>query len=73
MYIPGLTALGDSAEFLIKDGEMVVAVKEERFSRVKHYSVFPFRAIQFCLDQTGIKLADVENTTAELAARSLIK
>lgn len=59
MYILGLTTLGDSAASLIKDGELVAAVEEERFSRVKHHSGFPYKAIQFCLDQAGITLADV--------------
>lgn len=59
MYILGLTTLGDSAASLIKDGELVAAVEEERFSRKKHHAGFPYRAIQFCLDQAGIELKDV--------------
>lgn len=59
MYILGLTTLGDSAAALIKDGELIAAVEEERFSRVKHHSGFPYKAIQFCLDQAGITLKDV--------------
>jgi carbamoyltransferase len=46
---------------LIKDGELVAAVEEERFSRVKHHAGFPFKSIQFCLDYAGIKLKDVEH------------
>ena len=61
MYILGLTTLGDSAASLIKDGELIAAVEEERFSRVKHHSGFPYRSIQFCLDQAGITLKDVEH------------
>ncbi|MFN0277444.1 MAG: carbamoyltransferase [Pyrinomonadaceae bacterium] len=61
MYILGLTTLGDSAAALIKDGELVASVEEERFSRVKHHSGFPYRAIQFCLDHAGITLKDVEH------------
>jgi len=61
MYILGLTTLGDSAASLIKDGELVAAVEEERFSRKKHHSGFPYKAIQFCLDQAGITLAEVEH------------
>jgi carbamoyltransferase len=61
MYILGLTTLGDSAAALIKDGELVAAVEEERFSRVKHHSGFPYKAIRFCLDQAGITLKDVEH------------
>ncbi|MEO8649962.1 MAG: carbamoyltransferase C-terminal domain-containing protein [Acidobacteriota bacterium] len=61
MYILGLTTLGDSAAALIKNGQLIAAVEEERFSRVKHHSGFPYRAIQFCLDQAGITLKDVEH------------
>lgn len=61
MYILGLTTLGDSAAALIKDGELIAAAEEERFSRRKHHSGFPYKAIQFCLDQAGITLADVEH------------
>ena len=59
MYIVGLTTLGDSAASLIKDGEIVAAAEEERFSRRKHHSGFPYNAMQFCLDQAGIGIADV--------------
>ncbi len=61
MYILGLTTLGDSAAALIKDGELIAAVEEERFSRVKHHSGFPYKSIEFCLDHAGIKLSDVEH------------
>ena len=61
MYILGLTTLGDSAAALIKDGQLVAAAEEERFSRKKHHSGFPFKAIQFCLDHAGIELKDVEH------------
>jgi len=61
MYILGLTTLGDSAATLIKDGEIVAAAEEERFSRKKHHSGFPYKAIEFCLDYAGIKLKDVEH------------
>ncbi len=61
MYILGLTTLGDSAASLIRDGEIVACVEEERFSRTKHHSGFPYHSIQFCLDQAGITLKDVEH------------
>src|SRR5712692_8141747 len=59
MYILGLTTLGDSAATLINNGEIVAAVEEERFSRVKHHSGFPYQSVQYCLDQAGITIADV--------------
>ncbi len=61
MYILGLTTLGDSAASLIKDGELVAAAEEERFSRKKHHSGFPYKAIQYCLDYAGITLKDVSH------------
>ncbi len=61
MYILGLTTLGDSAATLIKDGRIVAAAEEERFSRKKHHSGFPFKAVRFCLDHAGIELKDVEH------------
>ncbi len=59
MYILGLTTLGDSAASLIKDGELIAAAEEERFSRKKHHAGFPYKAIQYCLDYAGITLRDV--------------
>lgn len=59
MYILGLTTLGDSAATLIRDGEIVAAAEEERFSRKKHHSGFPYNAVQYCLEEAGIKIADV--------------
>ena len=61
MYILGLTTLGDSAASLIKDGEIVAAAEEERFSRRKHHSGFPYNAMQYCLDEAGITIADVSH------------
>ena len=61
MYILGLTTLGDSAASLLRDGELIAAAEEERFTRKKHYSGFPYNAVQFCLDHAGIKISDVEH------------
>ncbi|MGQ0543118.1 MAG: carbamoyltransferase family protein [Blastocatellia bacterium] len=61
MYILGLTTLGDSAATLIKDGELIAAAEEERFSRKKHHSGFPYKAIEFCLGHARISLKDVEH------------
>ena len=59
MYILGLTTLGDSAATLIQDGKIVAAAEEERFSRQKHHSGFPFNAMYYCLEEAGIKIADI--------------
>ena len=60
MYILGINAYhGDSSACLIKDGVVVCASEEERFRRIKHWAGFPSMAIQFCLDDAKISLADI--------------
>lgn len=59
MYILGLATMGESAAALMKDGVLVAAVEEERFTRVKHEGCFPLRAITSCLNRAGISLAEV--------------
>ncbi|NIF15573.1 carbamoyltransferase [Pantoea sp. Cy-639] len=59
-YILGLSAFyHDSAVTLIKDGQIVCALQEERFSRVKQDKGFPRHALRQCLAQAGISLGDV--------------
>ena len=61
MRILGLSAFyHDSAAALIEDGVVINAAQEERFTRKKHDEQFPENAIQFCLDDAGITLADVD-------------
>ena len=58
--ILGINAFhGDSAACLIRDGEIVAAAEEERFRRIKHWAGFPSEAIRYCLDEGGIRLAQV--------------
>ena len=59
-YILGISAYyHDSAAALLKDGDVVAAAQQERFTRKKHDERFPAEAIQYCLDEAGIKLADL--------------
>ena len=51
----------DSAAALVIDGEIVAAAQEERFTRKKHDHRMPVNAIQFCLDQAGITVADLDH------------
>ena len=61
MYILGISAFyHDSAAALIKDGELIAASMEERFSRKKHDNSFPQLAVEFCLDFAGITADDLE-------------
>ncbi len=50
----------DSAAALVRDGEIVAAAQEERFSRKKHDARFPEGAISSCLEQGGITLRDID-------------
>lgn len=60
MDILGISAFyHDAAAALVRDGEVVGAVQEERFTRVKHDPSFPVNAVRWCLDEGGIGLADV--------------
>src|SRR6476469_5857929 len=61
MRVLGISAFyHDSAAALIEDGKLVGAAQEERFTRKKHDSGFPQHAVQYCLDEAGIKLQDVD-------------
>ncbi|MBN1587819.1 MAG: carbamoyltransferase [Candidatus Omnitrophica bacterium] len=61
MYLLGISAFyHDSAACLLRDGELIAAAQEERFTRKKHDPGFPSNAIQSCLDQAGIALEHVE-------------
>ena len=51
----------DSAAAIVKDGVLVAAAEEERFSRVKHDSGFPQLAIEFVCEMAGVTIHDVDH------------
>src|SRR3989338_9034774 len=60
MYILGISCFyHDSAAALIKDGDIVSAVQEERFTRKKHDHSFPSNAVNYCLEDAGITIKDI--------------
>ncbi|HEY2543294.1 MAG TPA: carbamoyltransferase C-terminal domain-containing protein [Gaiellaceae bacterium] len=60
--ILGLNAYhGDAAAALVVDGELVAAVEEERFNRVKHVAGFPALAAEWCLAEGGIEPAELDH------------
>ena len=62
MNILGISAFyHDSAAAIIIDGEIIAAAQEERFTRKKHDSSYPFNAIEFVLKFSGLKLKDVDH------------
>src|SRR5881409_2362310 len=59
-YILGISAFyHDSAACLIRDGEILVAAQEERFTRKKHDARFPRHAVRYCLREGGVSLKDL--------------
>ena len=50
----------DAAAVLLRDGQLLAAAEEERFSRIKHDFAFPKAAIQFCLETGGIRGSDLD-------------
>jgi carbamoyltransferase len=55
MWILGISAFyHDSAAALLRDGEVVSAAQEERFTRKKHDSSFPAHAVRYCLESAGV-------------------
>lgn len=62
MHILGISAYyHDSAAALVRDGEIIAAAQEERFSRKKHDARFPEHAIRYCLQQANLTLLDVDH------------
>lgn len=67
MYLLGIAGqVHDASAALLKDGEIVAAVEEERFSRFKHMGMLqseglPSRSIDYCLEKAGITLAEVDH------------
>ena len=50
----------DSSACLVKDGKLIAAVEEERFTRIKHYSGFPINSINYCLNSENLKISDLD-------------
>ena len=61
MYILGISAFyHDSAACLVKDGEIISAAQEERFTRKKHDYNFPINAVNFCLSYSKISVNELD-------------
>jgi hypothetical protein len=50
----------DSAAAVVVDGEVVAAAQEERFTRKKHDAGFPARAVDYCLQEAGLRADDLD-------------
>jgi len=61
MIILGISCFyHDSAAAIIKDGQIIAAAQEERFTRIKHDNNFPYKAIEFCLNSLRISINEVD-------------
>ena len=61
-YILGISAFyHDSAAAIIQDGNIISAAQEERFSRKKHDSGYPYNAVEFVLKNSNLNLKDVDS------------
>jgi len=61
-HILGISAFyHDSAACLVRDGEIVAAAQEERFTRIKHDPAFPVNAVKYCLAEAGITARDLHS------------
>src|SRR5256885_8858484 len=62
MYILGISAFyHDSAACLIKNGQIIAAAQEERFTRRRHDAGFPRNAVDYCLREAGIQSSDLSH------------
>jgi carbamoyltransferase len=61
MNILGLNAYhGDVSAALVRDGQLVAAVEEERYRRIKHVAGFPGHSLHACLEMAGLTAADID-------------
>jgi carbamoyltransferase len=62
MYILGISAFyHDSSACLIKDGEIIAAVQEDRFTRIKHDNSFPHNSIEYCIEESNISCSEIKH------------
>src|SRR5437868_7400426 len=82
MYTLGINAaFHDSAAALIKDGQLIAAAEEERFTHIKHgkrpvpFSTYelPFHAIDYCLKKAGLHLNNIDHVAYSFNPYTLLK
>jgi len=62
MIVLGISAYyHDSAAALVRDGMIVAAAQEERFTRKKHDPSFPAHAVKWCLESADVRPSDVDS------------
>lgn len=61
MIILGITNNDLAGACLVRDGQILSAVSEERFTRIKDHKIWPAKSIEFVLSQAGVSLEDVDH------------
>jgi carbamoyltransferase len=62
MIILGINAYhADSSACILKNGELIAAVEEERFERIKHWAGFPIKSIRYCLREAGVSIEEIDH------------
>lgn len=62
MIILGINAYhADSSACILKNGELIAAVEEERFERMKHWAGFPIQSIKYCLREAGASIEEIDH------------
>lgn len=71
MNIIGINAYhGDASAAIVVDGQLVAAVEEERFNRIKHWAGFPSQSIQYCLDVAELGVAEIDHVAVSFNPRA---
>ena len=71
MNIIGINAYhGDASAALVVDGQLIAAVEEERFNRIKHWAGFPAQSIRWCLETTNLKPSDIDHVAVSFNPRA---
>src|SRR5258707_11443314 len=60
MNVLGVHIGHDSSAALIRDGQVIADVAEERFTRIKHYNGIPYASVDYCLREAGISADDLD-------------
>ena len=70
-HVLGINAYhGDVSAVLLREGELVAAVEEERFRRIKHYAGFPSDAVKVCLEMAGVSPREIQHVAVSRNPRA---
>ena len=74
MRILGINAYhGDASAALVADGQLVAAIEEERFNRIKHWAGFPGESVRYCLNFAGLTIEDIDHVAISFDPRANLR